>query len=81
MATDQPSDWHRREAERAVKIAAGVERVARDWRSYLALVIAAPDDATLRRWTCERFGVDDEVAAVLVDQQLKTLTRRRPDKS
>ena len=77
MPTDEPEDWRRREAERAVRITVGVEKVSQDWRSYLALVIAAPDDETLIRWTCERFRVDAEVAAVLLDQQLKTLIRRR----
>lgn len=80
MTTDQPEDWRRR-AERAVRITAGVEKVAQEWRSYLALVIAAPDDATLQRWTCERFSVDEEVAGALLDQQLKTLTKRRPDQA
>ena len=54
-----------------------MEKVSQDWRSYLALVIAAPDDETLIRWTCERFRADEEVAAVLLDQQLKTFIRRR----
>ena len=81
MVTDQPEDWRRRSAERAVRITAGVEKVSEEWRSYLALVIAAPDDATLRRSTCERFSVDEEVAAALLDQQLRTLTKRRHDRT
>lgn len=76
VTKDEPDDWSRRSAERAVRIAAGVEKVSNEWRSYFALVIAAPDEATLIRWTCERFRVDVEVATVLLDQQLKTLTKR-----
>lgn len=43
MPTDQPDDWLRREADRSVRITAGVEKVSQDFQSYLALVIAAPD--------------------------------------
>lgn len=59
--------------QRLARIEQGFAAIQAEWRSYFAILMAAPDQATRVLWTCQRFNVDEEVAAAALDQPVRLL--------
>lgn len=73
-----PEDEARRsEVVRAVRIAAGLNRIRTESSAFFALVAAAPDHQTLVGWLVDRFRVDRDVAEAVLHQSILSMMPKR----
>lgn len=61
--------------QRLARLQQGLAAIQAEWRSYFAILLAAPDHSTRVLWTCQRFNVDEEVAMVALDQPVSLLIK------
>lgn len=67
------------EIARTARIHDGVKLIRADWRAFLGLIIAASDRPTLVTSVASRFGVDQEVASIALEQQLIAIVELPPE--